>query len=322
MHAYDSWLTKCEDRAAARYHADVQWKLSRQQAATAQAASLFKADSTSWMASVTPIGTAANMLGSVQSMVSKVAQMHQVPANMVIVLAVLNWGAPSLVTSDAMKAQSQVLAAMVNHHNEEEGTAAGIILTPSHSYTRGSLYKLMENAHSLLSNCRVNFDVSFCLPFNQRTDERDQRAMVRHGKVALPIDDKPFASAWALWKNSQGLSKGLLNAVPLPASKDLVVVEDTADDALPATTSVTHQATNPAEKVMQIGVAGMSSILQGFLQGMPSLQGRAAPVVVVDLCAHVGEMCKAALQEKFAPILANPMYYLGFHANQLEVAQG
>ena len=117
-------------------------------------------------------GKAAEMLERVSSMVDFVAQTHQIKRNDVVVIPVLNWSAPSLISSDDMKSQSQVLAAVLQMHGD---CAASAILCPSHSYTRGALYKQMENLHQLLANCRVNFDVQFCLPYRDRPDERDQR---------------------------------------------------------------------------------------------------------------------------------------------------
>ena len=167
-------MTKCEDRESARYHASVQHKLLRQQTCHRQIHDLFCSGS-SQMGWLHTSGTASAMLASVTACIDAVSSKHQIKHGEVVVLPVLNWGAPSLIKSDDMKSQAQVLAALLHSHGQDEGTAAAVILTPAFSYTRGGLYKQLETQHSLLANCRVNFDMSFCLPYAERTDERDQR---------------------------------------------------------------------------------------------------------------------------------------------------
>ena len=145
--------------------------------------------------------------------------------------------------------------------------------------------------------------------------------MTRFGKIALPVDDAPFQATWTYWKSSQAFRKGLLDAVQMPAARDLVYVEDIAEEALPATTSLTHGSSSncPAEKACQLGLDAHRGILRGFLQGL-NTRSYEQPHLVVDLFGHVGEMAKACLHEKFNATLSGPVYYLGFHADQVEAS--
>ena len=174
LHAYTAWLTKCEDRESARYHAVVQHKLLRQQACQRHIHDLF-CSGASQLGWLHVSGTASAMLASVTACIDAASTKHHIKHGEVVVLPILNWGAPSLIKSENMKSQAQVLAALLHSHGQDEGTAAGVIFTPAFSYTRGGLYKQLETQHSLLANCRANFDTSFCLPYGERTDERDQR---------------------------------------------------------------------------------------------------------------------------------------------------
>ena len=123
------------------------------------------------------------------------------------------------------------------------------------------------------------------------------------------MDEEALGVTWAVFKSTQILNKGLLDEAPVISGKDYLVVEDLSEDALPATTSFDpHQF--PAEKCAQIGKA-CHSILRGALCG---LAGSKPVVLVVDLFAHTGEMCKAVIQEKLKPALSTPMRYIGFHA--------
>ena len=175
LHAYTNWRVKCEDRESARYHAEVQHRLARQKAAMQQVRELFDSSSRAWMGSLVCTSSAATMLAELNEAVDKIAKTRHLKRNQVVVFPFLNWGAPSLIKSDEMKAQSQVLGAILAAHGQDEGTAVGVVMTPAYCYTRGGLYKQMENIHSLLANSRVNFDQHFVLPFTERTDERDQR---------------------------------------------------------------------------------------------------------------------------------------------------
>ena len=140
--------------------------------------------------------------------------------------------------------------------------------------------------------------------------------MVRTGKIAMPVDDEAFSKTWAYWQSSQALRKSLLDSVQMPAARDLVYVEDVCETSLSATTSLSHGTGTgncPGEKAAQVGVAGQTSLLRGFL-----FVNSRSPHLVIDLWGHVGEMGKAVLHEKFNPCLGAPVYYLAFHADQVE----
>ena len=82
--------------------------------------------------------------------------------------------------------------------------------------------------------------------------------MVRNGKVGLPVEDNQFQQTWGFFKGCDILKKGLLDVASMPAAKDLVIVEDVSEEALPATSTLTHGASgssSPAEKAAQKGRA-------------------------------------------------------------------
>ena len=108
LHAYTNWRVKCEDRESARYHAEVQHRLARQKAATQQVRELFDSSSRAWMGSLVCTSSAATMLAELNEAVDKIAKTRHLKRNQVVVFPFLNWGAPSLIKSDEMKAQSQV----------------------------------------------------------------------------------------------------------------------------------------------------------------------------------------------------------------------
>lgn len=145
----------------------------------------------------------------------------------------------------------------------------------------------------------------------------DGRSMCRHGRLIFPSEDEPFNKVWQTWKACQILSKGLLEEAHSLAAKDFVVIEDCSEDALPASTTLTHHA-NAAEKCCQLGKDAFYSLLRGSLGALANKNVKPV-VLVVDLFAHTGDLALAVLKEKFNPGMSLHLHFLGLHANQLEV---
>ena len=137
--------------------------------------------------------------------------------------------------------------------------------------------------------------------------------MVRHGRVVYPMEDAVFTKVWQTYRGSQILSKGLLEEAQVMSSKDFVQIEDCSEEALPATTSLTHVA-NAAEKSVQLGPDAMHSLLRGTVGAL----GGKPTVLVVDLFPHTGDLCKAVVREKFKPSMAMNLVYLAFHESEIE----
>ncbi|CAJ1394735.1 unnamed protein product [Effrenium voratum] len=315
--AYANWLLKCEDHEASVYHAELQHKLARQQEAFRQAKACFQESSREWMATLACHGSPQDGVARIDGILRRLSQTFQVAKDSICVVALLNWSAPSLVSSENQRTQAALAGYLVNSHSPETGACIGLLLSPAHSYHRGLLWKQEESANKLLANSRLNMDMPFVLPYMDRADERDQRSMIRHGRLMLSMEEKPHSKAWQFWRSSALLSKGLLDAAEVVSGKDLVAVEDISDDALPSTTSLTHTQ-GAAEKVAQVGVDGCTSILRGALS---SLTGAPKPVVlVVDLNAHTGDLGRAVVKENFLQSMGGMnLFYLGLHATQSEV---
>ncbi|CAJ1412778.1 unnamed protein product, partial [Effrenium voratum] len=314
--AYANWLLKCEDHEASVYHAELQHKLARQQEAFRQAKACFQESSREWMATLACHGSPQDGVARIDGILRRLSQTFQVAKDSICVVALLNWSAPSLVSSENQRTQAALAGYLVSSHSPETGACIGLLLSPAHSYHRGLLWKQEESANKLLANSRLNMDMPFVLPYMDRADERDQRSMIRHGRLMLSMEEKPHSKAWQFWRSSALLSKGLLDAAEVVSGKDLVAVEDISDDALPSTTSLTHTQ-GAAEKVAQVGVDGCTSILRGALS---SLTGAPKPVVlVVDLNAHTGDLGRAVVKENFLQSMGGMnLFYLGLHATQSE----
>lgn len=132
----------------------------------------------------------------------------------------------------------------------------------------------------------------------------------------FPSDDEHQQKVWQTWKGCQILAKGLLEEAHCLQSKDFVVIEDCSEDALPTTTTLTHNA-NAAEKCCQLGKDAAYSMLRGALGALGGSSGKPA-VLVVDLFSHTGDVAKACMKERFNPAMSLNLRYLGLHSSQLE----
>ena len=140
--------------------------------------------------------------------------------------------------------------------------------------------------------------------------------MVRPGRVVMPMLEAGQTSTWNFWRNTPVLKQGLLEAADLLASKDLLQIEDLAEDALPSTTSLTHSA-SAAEKYHQLGPSAWNSILKGGLTELSN--GTKKPCLVIDLAAHTGDLQRAVAQERFNGSIGLDLYFLAFHADEMEM---
>ena len=172
MKAYQLWRAKSEDREAAVYHAKLQHMVNRQAEAQRQVRGLLDYGQASWMGGIDELTTATDAMGKINHFLTRIGQIHQVGADQILVLGVLNWSAPSLISSQQQTTQASVLGGLVNGGSPH---CVGLVVSPSHTYGKGKLYKHQEVSHKLLVNANLNIDASFVIPFKQRNDPRDER---------------------------------------------------------------------------------------------------------------------------------------------------
>jgi hypothetical protein len=92
------------------------------------------------------------------------------------------------------------------------------------------------------------------------------RTLLQPGRIVYSITEEKMADTAGRWRNGPVFRKPLLEEAELMLTREMEVVEDVSDCALPTTTDLaTH--INPPEKRQQIGVDAARKILRGFLQG-------------------------------------------------------
>ncbi len=148
-----------------------------------------------------------------------------------VFLSLLNWCAPCTISSESMQLQSQVLSHV---HHMQEGNI-GLVLSPCFTYKYGSLWSTEESCMRLLSKGNVTFDNSFSLLFEKKVDERDSRPLAYHGRIVM--------NKKSCWKDSQLVTKAFTEPAQQLAAKDMSLVEDLSDHALPTSIDDSTAAT-------------------------------------------------------------------------------
>lgn len=172
LKSYDIWVTKSEDRETALYHSRLQHLLQRQSEAHRQAAQLIDESHSAWFGVVDCLQSATDTMARISSISARIQRIHQCQSNDICVLVLVNWSAPCLISAPQQACQASVLGGIVNGSSPN---CIGLVISPSHTYGKGKLWKQQEMSHKHLVNANLNIDMSFVLPYKQRSDERDQR---------------------------------------------------------------------------------------------------------------------------------------------------
>ena len=95
----------------------------------------------------------------------------------------LNWVAPSVVASKLASLQANLMGALLN----EIDHGIGIVLCPQFSYTKGQVAKSTAMMLEKLTQANVNLDHAFAITFKERCDQRDERPLMRPGRLGFGL---------------------------------------------------------------------------------------------------------------------------------------
>lgn len=169
------WKNKVEDREAAVFHATLQRKVARQQAAKQMASKLMDFSNEHWRLELNLMDKPEACFRQVQKHMSAIQKVHRVTDSDINCVIVCNWSAPTVLTSEGQRRQASLMTTLVNRSHSNN---MGLVLTPSHSNKKGFLWKEEEKARNLLcqgNEAQCNLDGQFSLSFNARLDLRDTR---------------------------------------------------------------------------------------------------------------------------------------------------
>ena len=121
-------------------------------------------------------------------------------------------------------------------------------------------------------------------------------------RVLVSSDEERAKTSLNFWKGALLMKTALTEPAEMLAAKDMVVMEDMAEGALPATTTA-HQNQSMTERHIQIGLDAASKLLASLLSGTTA--DNVAAFAVVDLSPRTGDFGLAvlhAIQDSLVPV--------------------
>ena len=314
---YRAWRTKCMDRDAAQYFAQLQHTCNRQSQAKQAAQAVFQ-DGPTWHMRLAMFDKrdAANLEAALQ-MAEKITKLHQLPGREAVHnLCIINWASPGIYSGSAQKAQANLTGALVNG----PAVSLGLCLSPVHFYKRGSLYKAEQGCVNQLANAALNTDNRFAVAYSGRTDERERRALLQPGFILMPggqEESSAHKATWQFWRSAPVFQQAVIGGVSMLPSSQMLTIEDMHPEALPDSSDLaTH--VSQSEKHQQIGQDAARKLMQAVLPGAAISASRAA-ILIVDCSAHTLEFAKAVYEERARKSANVPLYYLGFAETSAEL---
>ena len=146
------------------------------------------------------------------------------------------------------------------------------------------------------------------------------RSMVQTGRVVLPIDEKHFAETWQVFRQTQLLKAGIVSDLPQLNPEEYLVIEDSAETALPSFTGQTFQPSK-GERVFQLGDKACVKILESCCTEIGGQSATKPTVLFVDMTTHTGDFARAFTHLLYGePGKSSHMYYMGFCENEMEAS--
>ena len=134
---------------------------------------------------------------------------------------------------------------------ENQQRNLGLTMLPNFAYKRGQLWLLESSCLKSPSQCHVNLDRMFIVPFKEKPDARESRPMNYHGRLSLPLEMNDTTYPW---RSVQAVSWGRSDVAEMIHARDMVVVDDVSPGALP------DSSTAVAEHSSENGLRGAKSL--------------------------------------------------------------
>ena len=152
-----------------------------------------------------------------------------------------------------------------------------------------------------LSKHNFAFDTQLAILFKDKSDKRDTRPMTYHGRAIFPA--ALGSNGKSVWATSSLVEAGRTDAVSQLSPKDMLTVEDIADNALPAHTDQDRYPRGGL-KAMQLGVPAWDSVMSTLMSGTKLAEVPA--IMFVNLTSGVGDEVHSFL--KMAMHIQTPMH--------------
>ncbi len=309
------WCTRCQDRDNSLYYQRLQHTSNRHTRAREIGKEALTEKSQYWQLTLVQLeetkkeSEVAMVVQKLRQKVESIQQnlvkvCHLQHKSEVRIICIVNWANPGTFAATSQRCQATLAGSLVNAGGEHN---IGLVLYPVWHYKKGHLFKAEAKAHELLNQRLLNVDRHFALSFDGKNDEREKRALVYPGTIALPMDTDHADETYNKWKTTALFRKPLLTDAVLLQSRDMVMPEDLRDTALPDTSDMTTHIPQ-GEKHQQVGVDAARKLIASICDGFPEQRGA---MLILDCTAHTLEFAKACYLEHAARKTSLPLYYVG-----------
>ena len=172
----------------------------------------------------------------------------------------LNWCSPSQHTAAAQKNSLAVTQWAITEHQQN----VGLLFMPVHTWQRNKLILTESAILTKLQKCNFNLDHQCCLTFCDKSDKRDTRPMTYPMRFLFPATLTDLRNS--MWFTSELCDTGRTKPAKQLPAKDMVFVEDLAEDAVPQFQGgpKDYYVSGP-QKSEQLGVDAWANIFDGLL---------------------------------------------------------
>ena len=109
-----------------------------------------------------------------QALLKHVKTTFNVSSEKIAVWSLLNWVAPSILSSQDLDVQSSLLSMIMSANDK----SMGLVMMPQFTYKKGQLFMVENMVRQLLSSRALNFDTKFALNFKEKRPARRQTTLL------------------------------------------------------------------------------------------------------------------------------------------------
>lgn len=248
--------------------------------------------------------------GDYKAIVAEVSKRHSVLADQVVPVAFVNWTAPCQINKEVMKIQADLLAEAMHHKD-----SIGLVLSPQYAYKSTELWLAEQAMMTLLMERRLRVFMKWALMFQEQTDVRDKRSLAYDGRILVPEEVAMADKKGYLWQGAR-VMRGRTELAKQLAAKNMMVVEDFREGALPASTA--DFRVKGAAKAAQLGEDAMQKVLDAVMEGPEwgAQQGKMV-LLVMEINPGVGNMLDAMISRR--GVMRMPVHYLGLAEDNMHL---
>lgn len=274
VQVYNMWSRKCSSVKSAQEHQRHMWLLQRRQRCEAAAQTYIN---NSLKILVWDRRKCETAIAEVMNYKKELSQKHGYKLDDISHLVFWNCSAPCLIPAPILKNSVGLLTWALN----DQMRSVALILSPTFTYSKG---KLILEEQSLLNDVAMAgnhvLDWIFTLVFGSKSDARDLRPMVYHGRFVFPAPldlGKTLSSIASCEETKEHLKWGV------------------DESAAPSSTNASDVPITGASKYWQIGSLACQEILSSSLTGV---NPEPAAVIVIDVFPRNGDMTEAFCKGK------------------------